>query len=187
MLANTKRAGAALCLLILAACAAQTTTIDATREEDEAPVVSGSRTRTDGVTSTTPAQEQRTPSPQLSIPMPPPPAIEAGRRGLAGSAVGNYAQMAPQPMPGDIDRERYRDVDVNPIHLVSEDPVSTFSIDVDTASYSNVRRFLTEGRLPPRDAVRIEELKTRIKMGPSAYPHVQALTALATSIAPRAP
>jgi hypothetical protein len=36
-------------------------------------------------------------------------------------------------------------------------------------------------------AVRIEELKTRIKMGPSAYPHVQALTALATSIAPRAP
>ena len=39
-----------------------------------------------------------------------------------------------------------------------EIPVSTFSIDVDTASYSNVRRMLNAGRLPPRDAVRIEEL-----------------------------
>lgn len=39
-----------------------------------------------------------------------------------------------------------------------ENPLSTFSIDVDTASYANVRRFLAEGRLPPPDAVRIEEL-----------------------------
>jgi hypothetical protein len=39
-----------------------------------------------------------------------------------------------------------------------EQPLSTFSIDVDTASYANVRRFLSAGRLPPRDAVRIEEL-----------------------------
>ena len=37
-------------------------------------------------------------------------------------------------------------------------PRSTFSVDVDTASYANVRRFLTEGRLPPPDAVRIEEM-----------------------------
>ncbi len=41
---------------------------------------------------------------------------------------------------------------------VASDPLSTFSIDVDTASYANVRRFLNEGRLPPPDAVRIEEL-----------------------------
>jgi Ca-activated chloride channel family protein len=61
-------------------------------------------------------------------------------------------------MPGDVDRENYEDFDTNPIHLVSEDPVSTFSIDVDTASYSNARRFLNEGRLPPRDSVRTEEL-----------------------------
>ena len=39
-----------------------------------------------------------------------------------------------------------------------DQPLSTFSIDVDTASYANVRRFLDSGRLPPRDAVRIEEL-----------------------------
>ncbi|MEJ0059916.1 MAG: von Willebrand factor type A domain-containing protein [Terricaulis sp.] len=61
-------------------------------------------------------------------------------------------------MPGTVDRENYENVEINPIHQVADDPVSTFSIDVDTASYSNVRRMLNAGRLPPRDAVRIEEL-----------------------------
>lgn len=46
----------------------------------------------------------------------------------------------------------------NPFVVALTQPQSTFSIDVDTASYSNVRRFLSEGRLPPRGAVRIEEL-----------------------------
>src|SRR5262245_44798506 len=54
--------------------------------------------------------------------------------------------------------ERYADLRTNPVKLVSEEPVSTFSIDVDTASYANVRRFLTQGVLPPIDAVRTEEL-----------------------------
>jgi hypothetical protein len=49
-------------------------------------------------------------------------------------------------------------IDDNPFRRVSHDPLSTFSIDVDTASYANVRRFLNDGSLPPRDAVRIEEL-----------------------------
>src|SRR5262245_51422616 len=75
------------------------------------------------------------------------PAPEGRTRAAIGGIVGNYAQSAPQPMPGDIDRENYEDVDTNPIHVVSEDPISTFSIDVDSASYSNVRRFLNEGRL----------------------------------------
>ncbi|MFW2403245.1 MAG: VWA domain-containing protein, partial [Gammaproteobacteria bacterium] len=67
--------------------------------------------------------------------------------------------------PGDIrhpseplDRENYEHFDENPVKLVSEHPVSTFSIDVDTGSYSNVRRFLNAGSLPPEDAVRVEEL-----------------------------
>jgi Ca-activated chloride channel family protein len=46
----------------------------------------------------------------------------------------------------------------NPFIRVSQEPLATFSIDVDTASYSNVRRFLNQGQLPPKDAVRIEEL-----------------------------
>ena len=46
----------------------------------------------------------------------------------------------------------------NPIKVVSEEPVSTFSIDVDTASYGVVRDYLNEGALPPADAVRVEEM-----------------------------
>src|SRR5690606_11427318 len=49
-------------------------------------------------------------------------------------------------------------IDDNLFQGVLQHPLSTFSIDVDTASYANVRRFLNEGRLPPPDAVRIEEL-----------------------------
>ncbi len=56
------------------------------------------------------------------------------------------------------DRENYAHFDNNPIHRVGEQPVSTFSIDVDTGSYANVRRFLHSGTLPVRDAVRVEEL-----------------------------
>ncbi|HXK22694.1 MAG TPA: VWA domain-containing protein [Myxococcota bacterium] len=55
-------------------------------------------------------------------------------------------------------REQYGEIEENPFIAVSASPRSTFSIDVDRASYSNVRRFLTEGTAPPRDAVRIEEL-----------------------------
>jgi Ca-activated chloride channel family protein len=54
--------------------------------------------------------------------------------------------------------ESYARIDENPFLEASRAPLSTFSIDVDTASYSNTRRFLNEGRLPPKDAVRIEEL-----------------------------
>jgi Ca-activated chloride channel family protein len=56
------------------------------------------------------------------------------------------------------DGERYARFDENRPRTSSEQPLSTFSIDVDTASYANVRRFLTSGRLPPPDAVRIEEM-----------------------------
>ncbi|MFM8415161.1 MAG: von Willebrand factor type A domain-containing protein [Planctomycetota bacterium] len=54
--------------------------------------------------------------------------------------------------------ERYGRFADNPFVAVGDQPLSTFSIDVDTASYANVRRFLAAGRRPPRDAVRIEEL-----------------------------
>jgi Ca-activated chloride channel family protein len=46
----------------------------------------------------------------------------------------------------------------NPFVRVSQEPLATFSIDVDTASYANIRRFLNMNQLPPADAVRIEEL-----------------------------
>jgi Ca-activated chloride channel family protein len=54
--------------------------------------------------------------------------------------------------------DAYDYVPENPFVLVAQDPRSTFSVDVDTASYSIVRRYLNSGQRPPRDAVRIEEL-----------------------------
>ncbi|MBI9102647.1 MAG: VWA domain-containing protein [Spirochaetales bacterium] len=54
--------------------------------------------------------------------------------------------------------EEYARIRENEFIQVMDEPISTFSIDVDTASYANVRRFLNEGRLPTSDAVRIEEL-----------------------------
>jgi Ca-activated chloride channel family protein len=54
--------------------------------------------------------------------------------------------------------ERYAHVEDNRFHRAVADPLSTFSIDVDTAGYANMRRFINDGRLPPSDAVRIEEL-----------------------------
>ena len=54
--------------------------------------------------------------------------------------------------------EGYNPIDENPFRRVVNNPLSTFAIDVDAASYSNVRRFINQGQLPPKDAVRIEEL-----------------------------
>jgi Ca-activated chloride channel family protein len=140
-----KRAAMALCIAALIAGCAQTKT-----ESGEQVVVTGVR-------------ENGPPPPS---PPPPPPmmaqdsmgGIMASRGRAEGYLAAPYAQTAPQPLPGTVDRENYENVEINPIHQVAADPVSTFSIDVDTASYSNVRRMLNAGRLPPRDAVRIEEL-----------------------------
>lgn len=54
--------------------------------------------------------------------------------------------------------EGYDHITDNPFRQVNSDPVSTFAVDVDPASYSNVRRFLRDGQLPPAGAVRIEEM-----------------------------
>ena len=84
-----------------------------------------------------------------------------------GRAVGNADRVRRLAPPrGPIDRpeaaewesrDRYARFDENRFLAVADRPLSTFSIDVDTASYAVVRRFLAAGRLPPADAVRIEE------------------------------
>jgi len=66
------------------------------------------------------------------------------------------------------DTESYAAINDNPFLAALENPLSTFSIDVDTASYANVRRFLTGNQLPPPDAVRIEELVNYFSYN---YPH----------------
>ncbi len=68
------------------------------------------------------------------------------------------AERAPGTRNQPFHTEAYDRIVENPFLAVKENPLSTFSIDVDTASYSNMRRFLTDGQRPPADAVRIEEL-----------------------------
>lgn len=77
--------------------------------------------------------------------------------GSAGGGRKKIDVVQPQ-RPSAQDRERFPDVEQNPLRQVSADPISTFSIDVDTASYSYVRAILSQGRLPKPDAVRMEEM-----------------------------
>jgi Ca-activated chloride channel family protein len=78
--------------------------------------------------------------------------------------------MSPSPpsanVAPDFNTEAYAAVEETGFVRAADSPLSTFSIDVDTASYSNVRRFLSQGQLPPEGAVRIEEL---INYFPFAY------------------
>jgi Ca-activated chloride channel family protein len=90
---------------------------------------------------------------------------------VAGAAVAPAAQPAtradlfgivrrhmPRDMAHRFNTEAYDRIDDNQWTEVGRKPLSTFSSDVDTASYSNVRRFLTQAQVPPKDAVRLEEL-----------------------------
>jgi Ca-activated chloride channel homolog len=86
--------------------------------------------------------------------------------GVLGGVVGGVPSPATrhelvaklQAARPEFDTEAYDRIQDNPFLAAAQNPLSTFSIDVDTASYANVRRFLTQGQLPPKDAVRIEEL-----------------------------
>ncbi|WP_438868263.1 vWA domain-containing protein [Pseudomonas sp. L1(2025)] len=84
---------------------------------------------------------------------------------LAKRAATPVLMAAPMPMHEAMDlayraepQERYQSLPDNPVYSVAQTPVSTFSADVDTGSYANVRRFLNQGRLPPDGAVRLEEM-----------------------------
>ncbi|MGE7955763.1 vWA domain-containing protein [Pseudomonas sp. NPDC089530] len=109
---------------------------------------------------------QDAPPPQAAVPAP----AEARRAEmiLAGHSAKAFA---PAPMPAVMQereslpdgyrsepREQYQNLPDNPIHSVAQAPVSTFSVDVDTGAYANVRRLLNQGSLPPQGAVRLEEL-----------------------------
>jgi Ca-activated chloride channel family protein len=80
------------------------------------------------------------------------------------STLQNVARNKEAPRVGvnapvlEPNTERYPDADPNPVKQVAVEPVSTFSIDVDTAAYANVRRFLRDGQMPPQEAVRPEEM-----------------------------
>jgi Ca-activated chloride channel family protein len=122
--------------------------------------------------------------------LPPPPPVSpvqiSGSRAMGGAADARIAmeQLAksaapahsylpgmPTPMPHFtvLPRagEKFPDKDANKAVLVSEQPVSTFSVDVDTASYAFMRRMLSGGRMPPLRSVRVEEM---VNYFPYKYP-----------------
>ena len=92
---------------------------------------------------------------------------------FAGASMAAYVAGVPRRHDlspryyRDQGRDRFADIEPNPAKVVAEEPVSTFSIDVDTASYGFVRASLNEGVLPQMDAVRVEEL---INYFPYDYP-----------------
>ncbi len=83
---------------------------------------------------------------------------QVGRPRQAFSDERRSGQGLPGRYNGDFQREGYARIYENEFMAVGANPLSTFGIDVDRASYSNVRRFIRDGQLPPADAVRIEEL-----------------------------
>ena len=101
------------------------------------------------------------PSPHMALPtippLPVPPVANRVEKRIASPAPPPSQIVVSAARPA-METERYPGAVANPIKRVAEEPVSTFSVDVDTASYANVRRFLNDGRRPPSDAVRVEEL-----------------------------
>ncbi|NUB44288.1 VWA domain-containing protein [Fertoebacter nigrum] len=106
---------------------------------------------------------------------PAPPLAKRGAPALAqDSGTGAFmpegrTMAAPDgiAMPMPEDTEAFANADANPVKVTAEQPVSTFAIDVDTASYAIIRSSLNAGALPPPDAVRVEEM---VNYFPYAYP-----------------
>ncbi|MBW8686544.1 YfbK domain-containing protein [Chitinophaga rhizophila] len=85
--------------------------------------------------------------------------VSLGIRGKALMASpALYGSRSLQGYAAEYNTEDYSPINENTFHTVSTNPLSTFSIDVDRASYANVRRFLNNGDMPPIDAVRVEEM-----------------------------
>ncbi|CDZ33804.1 Von Willebrand factor type A domain protein [Neorhizobium galegae bv. officinalis] len=90
-------------------------------------------------------------------PMAPSPAL--AERAVPLAAAPRYAPTEREILPPlEESRDRFANADTSPVKSVATDPVSTFSVDVDTASYAFVRRSLLEGHLPDPDSVRVEEM-----------------------------
>jgi Ca-activated chloride channel family protein len=125
---------------------------------------------------------------------PPPPATAAGSMGRGGGGGGgrgaSVAAQAPMMRSADVwapyypqTGERYAHIEPNRFQSTQNNPLSTFGADVDTASYTNVRRFLTQGQLPPEDAVRVEEFVNYFRF-PYPDPRDGRPVAITTEIGP---
>jgi len=126
------------------------------------------------------------PSPAMDMSGQYQPSASAFRQAYDGSGSldpshGGYASISgplapPQalearPRAATEDRDNFEKFDTNPLKLVADEPVSTFSIDVDTAAYAFARRMIEQGSLPPVDSVRVEEM---INYFPYDYPRPES-------------
>ena len=158
----------AISLVLVTACntqvkkesAAEAESDQASRQELSEVVVTGARIKRvdsekkanvmrEAAASDMAAAEAYIPAPSS----PPPPPMMRAKAVSAGVLSGYSISEQPEQIT-----EKYKNFSDNPIQLVTENPVSTFSIDVDTGSYSNVRRMLNNGVRPPADSVRAEEI-----------------------------
>ncbi len=124
-------------------------------EEKEAPVVRDKETRPRVLNESVHTQLQTLSQPACrSMVRSAAPRGKLRKRGMgfAGSAPAHGDMVPPA-----FNTEQYDHIAESGFRRVSDKPLSTFSIDVDAASYSNIRRFINGNRLPPADAVRIEE------------------------------
>jgi Ca-activated chloride channel family protein len=156
----------------------------------------------DGAADALPAGSLASPAPAPAPPPPPPPApasqaalaahrtllerVEAAgsrERTMASAEAAARAAITAQPSVP-VNREEYADIVESPLRRVSEHPVSTFSVDVDTGSYSNVRRMLRMGVRPPPDAVRAEEFINYFSYGHPAPATPDVPFRVTTEIAP---
>ena len=124
------------CALLLAGCSSQTTLRETVASDD--------------------VGAYRAP---LAPPPPPAPAMMSRAPGVAAYATSQRAVVAPAPwLVVAPSTDKFPDKEAGKAILVADQPVSTFSADVDTASYAFVRRLLSAGRMPPLEAVRVEEM-----------------------------
>ena len=101
--------------------------------------------------------------------LPPPKVTGALAGGMSGALLAKATE--PRGAPAALPAAQFPQAGKSPVVRTAEQPVSTFSLDVDTASYALVRRLLNDGRLPPVDAVRIEEM---VNYFPYAWPAPEA-------------
>lgn len=140
-----------LAKLTATACLAAVVTGCAAQRAEDDVVVTATRASKESA-----ANEAGAPPP----PPPPPPMVSAvpvaPMPSLARAAPDYY--VPPVMVAPDPGNERYDGKEISPVKLAATEPVSTFSVDVDTGAYANSRRFLSQGALPPKDAVRTEEM-----------------------------
>jgi hypothetical protein len=108
--------------------------------------------------STTPVEQEVDGAPAISVGEVRERAEQARKSGFAADAVRAVSSQLPGRYNDDFNTESYDHISENVFLATAGNPLSTFSIDVDRASYSNIRRFITNGQRPPIDAVRIEEM-----------------------------